>query len=276
LSHIATNGQRARILQIRVLQVGVVERAVILQRVRNPEAVLGDRLALGKLDRERDEAVVAMAVLDLVRVLHDFVHEVAQVQHEAQPVLRCGALVFPDHAPIGIQVALAHVLATDEGESRRTRIVGRGRRQRAADPAAVALLVHEAVPVFAGRWQMADQHPAGPVGLGRHRRCRGRDHLRKGRILRHFDPQRGALPRVRIRAPRPEQDAVVVRVARGDTLRIQLPTLAPAARRRAHGRATQGQRRAQRGGKLQELSAVHGWHDVPSPVVIAMIDAGER
>ena len=93
---------RARILQVRVLQVGVVEDAIVLQRVRHPEAVLGDRLALRKLDREGDEAVVAMAVLDLVRVLHDFVDEVAQVQHEAEPFLGRGALVFPDHPPIGV------------------------------------------------------------------------------------------------------------------------------------------------------------------------------
>lgn len=42
------------------------------------------------------------------------------------------------------------------------------RRHRAPDPAAVALLVQKALAVFPRRWQVSDQHAAGPVGLGLH------------------------------------------------------------------------------------------------------------
>src|SRR6185369_2177218 len=119
--------------------------AVILQRVRHPEAVLRDHLALRILDRKRDEAVVDMAVLHLVRITHDFVDEVAQMQHEAELLLGCGALVFPDHPSVGIQMTYADILATDESEARRPRIVRAWRRQRAADAAAIALVVDEAV-----------------------------------------------------------------------------------------------------------------------------------
>lgn len=70
----------------------------------------------------------------------------------------------------------------------------RGRRQRATDVAAMAFRVDEAVPAFTSRRQLADQHGTGSVDLCQHRRCRGRDQAREDRILRHFDPQRGALP----------------------------------------------------------------------------------
>ncbi len=253
----------ARILQVGILQIGVVERAVVLQRGGHVEAVVGDRLALRKVHRERDAAIVAMAVLDLVRVLHDLVDEVAQMQHEAEPVLRRGAFVFADHPPIGIQRALADVLATDEGEARRSRIVGCGRRQRAADPAAVAVLVREAIPVFACRLQFGDQHAAGPVGLGQYPHRRRRDHARERRIVRHFDQQGSARAPVRIRASRPQQDALLIGIARRDTLRIQIATLPPAARRRANRHAANGEGRAQRGGQFQERAAVHGWHVAP-------------
>ena len=156
---------RARILQVGIEQVGLVADAVVLQRVRHPEAVPGDHLALRELDREGELAIVS-AVLHLVGVLHHFVDEIAQVQHETESFFGRGPLVFVDHLPVAVEGALGQALATDEGELRRARIVRCGRGQRTADATAVAFLIDEAVPIFAGRRQIADQHAAGPVGSG--------------------------------------------------------------------------------------------------------------
>jgi hypothetical protein len=216
-----------------------------------------------KFHREGDDAVVAVPVLHLVRVLHDLVDEIAQVQHETQPVLRRGTFVLPDHPAIRVQRAFANVLATDEREARRSRVVAPGRGQRAADPAAVAVLVHEAVPVFACREQVGHEYAAGPVRLRQDARIRLRDHARERGILGHFDEQRGLLAPVRIRAPRPQQHAVFVRVARGDALRIQVAPFAPAARRLADGRTANRQARAQGGCEFQEFAAVEVRHVVP-------------
>jgi hypothetical protein len=68
---------------------------------------------------------------------------------------------------------------------------------------------------------------------------------------------------VRVGAPRPQQDAVFVGVARGDALRIQVAAFAPAARRLADGRTADGQARTQRGGELQEFAAIEVRHVVP-------------
>ncbi len=255
---------RARVLQVRVLQVGVIELAVIVQRLRDAEAVLRDGLAARReFHRERYDAVVAVPVLDLVRVLHDFVDEIAQVQHEAQPVLRRGAFVLEDHPAPGVHRALADVLATDEREARRARVVAPRRRQRAADPAAVAVGVDEAVPVFAGGFQAGHEHAAGPVGPAKDARIRRRDHARECGILRHFDQQSGLLAPIRVGAPRPQQHAVFVRVARCDALRIEIAPFAPAARRFADRRTANRQSRTQRGGEFQEFAAIEVRHVVP-------------
>ena len=180
----------ARILQVRILQVGLVGDAVVLQRVRYPEAVVGDDLALRIPDRKRELAIEA-AVPGLVWVLHHFVDEVAQVQDEAEPLVGRCLLVFVDHPSVAVVVALGEALATDEGELRRAIVVGAGRGERAADAAAVAVLVDEAIPVLAGRPQVAGEHAAGPVGFGRDFRRRRRDDARERRILGDFDQQRG-------------------------------------------------------------------------------------
>lgn len=109
------------------------------------------------------------------------------MQQEADALRGRGMLVSPDRLPIGIHPALGQALATDEGETRRPRVIGIRGSQSAADSAAVALLVHEEVPVFGGLMQVSDQRAAGSVGRGLHARRGGRDHAFEGGIVRHFN-----------------------------------------------------------------------------------------
>src|SRR5690606_40465088 len=122
--------------------------AVVVQRRGYGETGVDARTPVPELHRERVPAVVAMPVLDLLGRLDDLVDEVAQVQHEADALTGRRALVLMDHPPVGIERTLRQALAAHEGEARRARIVRRRRGERAADAAAVAVLVHEAVPVL--------------------------------------------------------------------------------------------------------------------------------
>jgi len=97
-------------------------------------------------------------------------------------------------------------------------------------------------------------------GLRQYRGRSGCDHARKCRIFRDFNLQRGPLTLIGVGAPRPEQDAVLIGIARRDALREQITTLAPAAGRRTHRRAAPGQGRAQGGGKLHKLAAAECRH----------------
>jgi hypothetical protein len=79
------------------------------------------------------------------RVPDDLVEEVAEVEHEAQPVGLGALLVLEDHPAVGGLRALAGVLEADERELGRPRVAGRRRGDRATDPDAVAALVGPAV-----------------------------------------------------------------------------------------------------------------------------------
>jgi hypothetical protein len=61
-----------------------------------------------------------VAVRNLVWVLHHFVDEIAQVQHEAEPSLGRRTLVFPDHPAKCVLRAFVDALAGDEREPHRT------------------------------------------------------------------------------------------------------------------------------------------------------------
>ena len=108
------------------------------------------------------------------------------MQHEAEPFGGRCALVLEDHPPIRVLRPLADVLATHECEAHRARIAVRGCGQRAADAAARAAVVGEAIPVLARRLQSADQHAAGPVRCKADGRRRRGDDAVKPLVLRDF------------------------------------------------------------------------------------------
>src|SRR6201999_2241433 len=124
------------------------------------------------------------------------VDEVAEVQDEAQLLITRAALVFPDHPAIGVAGALPHVLAAHEGEADRARVGFLRRGQRAADAAAVAVLVGEAVPVFGRGLEAGRIEAAGPVELSGHGNERARLYLLEIAIAGDFEMNRVRLARI--------------------------------------------------------------------------------
>ena len=75
---------------------------------------VADLLALGNARDFVDLAVVTG--LHLVRILHDFVNEVAEMQDEIELVCGRGALILEDHPPVRVELAFIDTLAADEDE----------------------------------------------------------------------------------------------------------------------------------------------------------------
>ena len=166
-----------------------------------------------------------ITIRPLVAVPDQLIDEVAQVQHEAQLLGARPAGVLVQHAAVGVHGPLGDVLTADEGEPGRPIVIVGGSGDRAADAAGVPGLVNEAVPVLAGRLEPRRQEAACPVGGGSDRHLAARHDPGEFRIARHLDgqPMRGGVL-VR-RPPGPEDDAVGARIARGDTLRIEVAAL---------------------------------------------------
>jgi len=97
-------------LQIRVMEIRLVHRAIIGQRRRDVEVLYF--LAVCVSDDVADAAVVHH--LAVFRIPDDFINEIAKVQHESKLFVPWRALVFVDHPSICILRALIRVLATDE------------------------------------------------------------------------------------------------------------------------------------------------------------------
>ena len=125
---------RARVLQVGIVQVAAIDGAIVVDRQWNVE--VADLLAVGDAHDLVDRPVVA-CLAAVLRIPDDLVDEVAEVQHEVELLGGRRALVLEDHPPIRVQRAFVDVLAADEREVHGACIVGRGRRQRAADAAAV-------------------------------------------------------------------------------------------------------------------------------------------
>ena len=79
-----------------------------LQRVRNPRNLVEFPVEAG---------------LPVFRILHDLVDEIAKVQDEIELVLGPRPLILEDHAAVAVELAFVDVLAADEGELHRPRIV---------------------------------------------------------------------------------------------------------------------------------------------------------
>src|SRR6185503_13609605 len=110
---------------------------------------VADLVAIGDARNFVDRAVVPS--LHFIRILDDFIDEVAEMQDEIEPTPRRRALIFEDHAAIGVELAFIDTLAADESEIDRAWIVRPRRGDGPANPAAVALGVGEAIPINAGR-----------------------------------------------------------------------------------------------------------------------------
>ena len=241
----------ARVLQVGVGEIALPDRAVSLDRRRDVE-----NSGLQRVRNPRNLVEFpAEAGLPVFWILHDLVDEIAKVQDEIELVLGPRPLILEDHAAVAVELAFVDVLAADEGEFHRPRIVGQRRGDRVRPiAAAVPVGVGEAVPIDVRGLEPADQHPAGPVGRRRNRRRRMRDDPAKTLVLSDFDGQH--LTRcVGKRPPRPQDHAARVGIARGDALGIEIAALRPFGARSA-GRPGPRQRRAHRRRKLDEFAAV--------------------
>ena len=211
----------------RILQVGIGEKAfphcaISLERRRE---MVGADFQRVRNARDFIEFPVE-AGLSFPWILHDLVDEIAKVQDEIELVLGLRPLILEDHTAVAVELAFVDILAANEREIDRTGVVSVWRRFRAADAAAVPFGIGEAVPIDVGGLQLADEHPRGPVRSRRHRRGSSRDHVSKRLIFGDFDDQ-DLTASALIRAPRPQDHAVRVGIARSNAFGIVLPVFTP-------------------------------------------------
>jgi len=152
-------------------------------------------------------------------------------EHEAELAIGGGALVLPDHPAKGILRAFVDAVARHEGEADRARVaVARG-GDRAPYPAAGAAVVGEAVPIRSsparGRRPARGTSSRPPPARARvpwQRRC-GNPHLAP------LPPSAPALAMVEWPSG-PQDYAVIVRIARCDSLGKRRTVLPPYDSRR--------------------------------------------
>src|SRR5262245_35740289 len=129
------------------------------------------------------------ALRAVFRIPDYFVDEVAEMEHEAELIVRRPLLVLPDHPAVSRRGALLRVLTAHESEARGSVILVGRRRDRAAHAAAEAALVSKAIPVDARRFEAGRQDTAGPVRLGGYVRSGAGHDTAEGRIIGDLDRQ---------------------------------------------------------------------------------------
>ena len=166
------------------------------------------------------------ALRPILRVPDDFIDKVAQMKHEAEPVLFSSALVFEDHSPVGVLGSMVGILAGDKGKAHWPSIVICRGCTGSPHSSAIAIFIREAIPVRARWFQTTSQHSASPVrGFGN--RClRSRNDPVEGFIFGDLDPE--FIRKLFVwRTSRPQKNAVAVRIPGGDALRIEVAAFVP-------------------------------------------------
>src|SRR5579864_741978 len=158
--HIDEGPSSARILDVGVMQVPSINRAIVFERCGDVK--VADLFAV-RITIDLAYFPVVHPLRAIFGIPGDFVDEVAEMQHETELICFCSALVFKNHSSIGVLSALGHVLATDERERYGPRIVTAWRGYRSADATAIAVFVREAVPIHSCWPQPANEPAAGPV-----------------------------------------------------------------------------------------------------------------
>ena len=221
-----------------VLDIGIVDMRAIDVAVAGET---GRHIEIADLARVGNVAEVVdstgITVRRFFRIFDHFVDEVAEMEHKAELAVGRRALILPDHAGVGVLRAFVDAVAGHEGKANGSLIVGARGRDRPPDPAARAAVVDKTIPIDRRRRESADQRPARPVGGRQHWRARRRDDAAKVRIERHLDGQFMTVARVE-RPPGPQDDAMVVGVARRHTLGKEAAILSP-----CHLRGRRGQTR---------------------------------
>src|SRR5215472_866169 len=214
---------RPRILQIGIVKVVSIDGAIIADVGGNVK--IGNLFAVLVADDVAQTPVVH-SLGTILRVPDDFIDKVAQMEHEFQSLVFLGPLVFENHSPIGILCSLIGILAGHKGKPHRPRVLICRSHNGSPNPTSVTVFIREAIPVRASRLQSSGQHPASPVRGFRDRSlCRGADMVER---FVFCDLDLDSIRGVTIWwAPRPQKNAVTVRIARCNPLRIEIATFVP-------------------------------------------------
>ena len=196
-------------------------------------------------------AAAISALAPILRIFHDLIDEVAEVQHEAHLLRAWASDVFVHHAPIGVERADGWVLAADKRKAHRAFVVRSRRGQRAANAARIARLVHEAIPILARGSKPRRQKSASPVGRCAHLDIATRYDARERNAATdlHHQPMRS---RALIGcAARPQDNAIRSGIAGSNPLRVEIAPL------RANGdrlmrTASAKRERSTKGGSLRQ------------------------
>src|SRR5690606_5602614 len=100
----------ARVLQIWIGEVALIHRTVAFDRLRPVE--IAGLTCIGDLADIIDRAIEAF--VSLFGVLNNLINEVAQVQYEANLILRPSAFILEDHPAVPVELSFVHALAAYE------------------------------------------------------------------------------------------------------------------------------------------------------------------
>ena len=163
--HVDEGPTGARVLKIGITEICAVSRAIVVHCGRNVE--VADLFAVRVADDVAD-ATVVHALRSVFWIPHNFIDEVAEVQHEANTICFGSALILENHSAVGVLRAVVGILATHESKADGSGVVHGGCCDGAADATAEAFGVAEAVPIHMAGFQTPHQHAAGPVRCRRH------------------------------------------------------------------------------------------------------------
>src|ERR1035438_4408925 len=107
------------VLNIRIPQVRAIHGTIVFQR--RWDVKVSNLLAMWIADDVSDTAVIH-PLGTVLRGPYDFIDEVAEVQHEANPLGLGSSCVFENHSAVGVLRALVRILATHKNKTNGSRI----------------------------------------------------------------------------------------------------------------------------------------------------------
>src|SRR5215813_3530497 len=242
---------RSRVLQIRIVQIGPVHRAVIVDGRRDVK--IAD-LFSARVAHNVAQPPIVVPLRPVVWIPNDLIDEVAEMKDEVESFGLRGPFVLEDHAAVRVLRTLIDVLAAHKREARCVRVIAGRRSPRAAKATRETVIVDESIPVHPSWSEPTDERATRPIRFDRYRHARRGDHPSEAAVLRDLHQETSLPPNVLKGAPGPQEDAVRLRIAGSDTLGIEIAPLFPCAARRPRKRAARDERRAQRGGGYDEAA----------------------
>src|SRR5262245_41896060 len=170
---------------------------------------------------------VVVSLGTVLRIPDELINEVAEVQHEAQLVLRALLFILPTHPPVSRGWSHLHILSAHEGKMNRPGIISSRRGNGAARAAAKTMPIGKAIPVRAARLETSCKDTAGPIGIGRQGGLGSCHHPLKSLVFRHLQSHLPGGTFRRGRPASPQDDAIGIRISGRDALRVKIAALVP-------------------------------------------------